>query len=380
MSGKILCVDDESHVLAGYERQLRKQFDIETALGGEQGLSAIASRGPFAVIVTDMRMPGMSGIEFLGRARELTPDSVRMMLTGNNDQQTATSAVNDGNVFRFLNKPCPAETLAEALRAGLEQYRLITAEKQLLEQTLHGSIKVLTDLLSLVSPVAFGRATRVQRLVRKVAEILKVPGGWQLDIAAMLSQIGCVTVPETVLETVYGGGDLPDEERRMFERHPQIGRGLIAQIPRLEAVAEIVAYQEKHFDGQGLPADEVKGESIPLGARILKATLDYESLSSRGQTPTKVIESLKGRGGWHDPAVVGALETLSRAETTYARKMISFGDMRPRMILDDNILNVNGVLLVGKGQEITDTLLHRLGNLHSQHKIREPIAVLTAMD
>ena len=280
MSGKILCVDDEPHVLAGYERQLRKQFDIETALGGEQGLSAIAARGPFAVIVTDMRMPGMSGIEFLGRVRKLTPDSVRMMLTGNNDQHTATSAVNDGNVFRFLNKPCPAETLAEALHAGLEQYRLITAEKQLLEQTLHGSIKVLTDLLSLVSPVAFGRATRVQRLVRKVAEILKVHGGWQLDIAAMLSQIGCVTVPETVLETVYAGGDLPDEERRMFERHPQIGRGLIAQIPRLEVVAEIVAYQEKHFDGQGLPADDVKGESIPLGARILKATLDYECLRS----------------------------------------------------------------------------------------------------
>ena len=89
---------------------------------------------------------------------------------------------------------------------------------------------------------------------------------------------------------------------------------------------------------------------------------------------------MQGRGGWYDPAVVGALETLSRAETTYARKMISLGDMRPRMILDDHILNVHGVLLVGKGQEITDTLLHRLGNLHSQHKIREPIAVLTATE
>ena len=160
MTEKILCVDDEPNVLQACRRQLRKRFHIETADGGEQALQAIAGQDPYAVIVSDMRMPGMDGIQFLARAKELTPNSVRIMLTGNSDQQTAIEAVNEGNIFRFLTKPCPAESLAKAIAAGVEQYRLVTAEKELLEKTLRGSIKVLTEVLSLVNPTAFGRAAR----------------------------------------------------------------------------------------------------------------------------------------------------------------------------------------------------------------------------
>src|SRR5262245_28427095 len=104
MSERILCVDDEPNVLAGYQRQLRKHYDIEIAQGGEQGLAAIQEKGPYAVIVSDMRMPGMNGAQFLARAKELAPHSVRMLLTGYSDQKAAISAVNDGHIFRFLTK------------------------------------------------------------------------------------------------------------------------------------------------------------------------------------------------------------------------------------------------------------------------------------
>jgi DNA-binding NtrC family response regulator len=128
-------VDHEENILLAYQRQLRKEFQIETALGGGPAPEAIAQRGPYAVIVSDMRMPGMDGVQFLSKVKERAPDSVRMMLTGNNDLQTAMQAVNEGNSFRFLTKPCTPETLAKALEAGLEQYRLITAERELLEKT-----------------------------------------------------------------------------------------------------------------------------------------------------------------------------------------------------------------------------------------------------
>ncbi len=120
VNGKILCVDDDANVLKSYKRQLGEQYDIETAGGPEEGLKSVDQSGPYAVIVADMCMPGMDGIEFLRRARKKAPYTVSIMLTGNADQQTAINAINDGNIFRFLTKPCPAEQLSNALIAVIE--------------------------------------------------------------------------------------------------------------------------------------------------------------------------------------------------------------------------------------------------------------------
>jgi len=179
---KVLFVDDEPNVLSGIRRQLGRQYEMDTADGGQAGLEAIAGRGPYAVVVSDMRMPGMDGAQFLALVRERSPDTVRMMLTGNSDLQTAIEAVNRGNIFRFLNKPCPPEDIARALDAGLEQFRLVCAEKELLEKTLAGSIRVLVDMLSLVNPGAFGRASRVRRYMRHMADGLGLPDPWMYEL------------------------------------------------------------------------------------------------------------------------------------------------------------------------------------------------------
>ena len=134
MNEKILCVDDEPNILEAYRRTLRKRFELDVACGGEEALQAIAQRGPYAVLVADMRMPGMNGVELLAKVRQIAPLTVRMMLTGNTDLQTAIDAVNQGHIFRFLTKPCSPEDFANALEAGLEQHRLLTAERQLLTQ------------------------------------------------------------------------------------------------------------------------------------------------------------------------------------------------------------------------------------------------------
>src|SRR5438105_2797905 len=128
MKRKILCVDDEENVLRAFERNLRSRFDIETAVGPLEGLAAVANRGPYAVIVSDLRMPHMDGIQFLSAVRTQSPDTVRLILTGNADLQTAIASVNEGSVFQFLTKPCPVEKLSSALEAALKQHQLITAE------------------------------------------------------------------------------------------------------------------------------------------------------------------------------------------------------------------------------------------------------------
>lgn len=375
MTEKILCVDDDANILQGYQRRLRKQFSIDTALGGAEGLEALTSRGPYAVIVSDMRMPGMDGVQFLAAARQHAPDSVRMMLTGFADQQTAVEAVNEGNIFRFLTKPCSPETFAKALTAGIEQYRLVTAEKVLLEKTLRGAIKVLADVLSLTNPTAYGHASRVRRLVKKLCKQLKVDQPWQIEIAAMLSQIGCVTVPPNTLNKVYYGQTLTADESKMLETHPSVGHDLVANIPRLETVAEIIAYQQKRFDGSGAPADSASGKAIPLGARILKVAIDYDTLKWSGLADVEAIAELRKHPEWYDADVLAAL-TIIGTEEPFEIQAVRAEELRTRMIVAEDVTTVDGTLLVSKGQEVTPALRQRLRNFERNGRLEDPIRVL----
>ena len=247
MNEKILFVDDDPNILQGYQRSLRKLLRIDTALGGEEGLAAIGKTGPYAVIISDMRMPGMDGVQFLSKVKDITPDSVRMMLTGNADMNTAIEAVNEGNIFRFMTKPCEPEVFLNALRAGIQQYRLVMAERELLEKTLNHSIKALVDILSMVNPVAFSRATRIHKYVKHMVSELSITSAWQYEIAAMLSQIGCVTIPPDTIEKYYAGQTLTEDEREMFTSHPTVGCELLQKIPRIEHVALMIEGQVKPF-------------------------------------------------------------------------------------------------------------------------------------
>ena len=185
---KVLCVDDEPHVLEGLSQLLRRLLDVHTATSGALGLEALDRDGPFAVVLSDMRMPGMDGAAFLARVRQQAPDTVRMLLTGHADLQSAIAAVNEGQIFRFLTKPCPPDQLRAAMTEAVRQYELVTAERVLLEETLHGSIRVLTDILSMMSPRVFGRATRVKQLVDELAGGIGLPDHWPILVAA--SEIG----------------------------------------------------------------------------------------------------------------------------------------------------------------------------------------------
>ena len=210
---KVLFVDDEPRILQAYQRGLRRHFEVITAENGDQALKLLETHGPFPVVVSDMRMPGMSGIELLVRIRERSPDTVRVMLTGNSDQRTAIDAVNEGDVFRFLNKPCTVETLARTLAEAFKHYRLLTAERDLLEQTVRGAAGALSEVLSMVNPEAFGRTTRVRRLLSDLAVATGVGESWEFATAAMLSQNGCVVLPEELLRKVSRGATLPGEGR-----------------------------------------------------------------------------------------------------------------------------------------------------------------------
>jgi len=133
MKDKVLLVDDDDMVLAGLKRQLRNKFSIDTALSGEDALKQVRENGPYAVIVSDFMMPGMNGIEFLSRVKKTNPDTVRMMLTGTADMPTAIRAVNEGSIFQFHPKPCPADTLCQAIQSAIGEYRKVIFDQRQLK-------------------------------------------------------------------------------------------------------------------------------------------------------------------------------------------------------------------------------------------------------
>lgn len=380
MSKKILFVDDDPNILRAYQRGLRKQFQVEIALGGESALAMIDPRKPYAVIVSDMRMPGMDGIQFLTAVKKKAPDTVRMMLTGNADQQTAMAAVNEGSIFRFLTKPCLLADVGKALTAGIEQYELVTAEKELIGKTLRGSIKVLNDVLALSNPTAFGHASRLRRLAGQMCKPLKVAKTWEFEIAAMLSQIGCVTIPTETLNKIYRCETLSPEEKEMFESHPKTGHDLVANIPRLEGVAKIIAYQQKGFDGSGVPADDVAGKDIPLGARVLKAALDFDAAQSSGLRSADAVIALREHEERYDPEVLAALEAAVGVEEKLERREIRVKDFATGMLLAEDVKTTEGIVVVSKGQEVNASLCERIRNFARHRTIVEPVAVLVRAD
>lgn len=363
MNEKILFVDDEPAVLDGYRRLLHKDFNLETAVGAGEGLAAIAAnRGePFNVVVSDIRMPGMDGVEFLSRVRLVSPDTIRMALTGNAEIKTAVEAVNEGAIFRFLTKPCDKIVLSKALTAGLMQYRLVIAEKELLEKTLSGSIKVLTEVLSLVNPAAFSRAVRIRNYVQHVVSKLQLEGAWRFEVAAMMSQLGCVTLDTETIEAVYAGRELSSDEQARFDAHPSVASDLLSNIPRLEAISQMIALQNSIGPLQG--KDMTQGiEIVSTGAQILKTAIMYDRLRQAGSGHHEALSSLRQRPNEFERTIVDALVNVDSLQVRTEIKACALSDLQCNMTLQEDLRTESGLLLVARGQLITFALLMRIRN------------------
>lgn len=369
MSAKVLCVDDEPNILLAFRRQLR-QFDLETAVGPEAGLAVLEAKGPFAIVVSDLRMPVMDGVQFLTRVRAASPNTIRIMLTGQADLTAASMAVNEGCVFRFLLKPCPPEVLSLALQAGLEQFRLVSAERDLLEQTLRGSVEVLSEVLSLAVPEAFGRALRMRRCVREMCKYLQVANPWQYEVAAMLSQIGCIAVPPEILDKVLMGERLSEEECRTYCAQYRTAYDLLAKIPRLDAIAQMVRGQSESMAPEGAP-----GDPVALGVKMLRLARSFDEFVSAGKSPEAALTGMRASHP-AESSLLDGLASMGETDASLEMRRVRITQLSPGMILRADVKSRTGQLLLGKGQEITPSVIARLrGFAASSTGVAEPLSI-----
>ena len=380
----VLFIDDDNSLLAGLRRSLRRDFNVHTALGGELGLKVLAEHPEIAVVVVDMRMPGMNGIETLHAIREKHPHLIRIMLTGNNDLKTAMDAVNSGSVFRFLLKPCENKHLTQTIHDALRQYQLEQSERQLLEQTLTGAINALCDIMMMHDEQSFFDTPEGKADLEYLCHQCNIKDLWEISIACQLHRVGMVAIPPEVIVDWQNGKKLNYEYSLMVEEIPVVGSQFLNGIPRLQGVANMIMWQDKHYDGTGYPVGSLAGDKIPIGSRIIKILKELYAELTRGMTREQALLNLERRQGTFDPYLLALMLNREKKIEQHSPSNLcqDIEELPPHklrtghLIVEDIRLQDGGILLAA-GNYITAPLLQRLINFAKIGRIPPAIRVNT---
>jgi DNA-binding NarL/FixJ family response regulator len=366
----VLCVDDEPLLLEGLGRTLRESFEVITETKPLAALALLERKEhDFVAIVSDMRMPLMDGAKFLSCAAEIAPNSTRILLTGHAELNAAIAAVNTGRVFRFLCKPCPPNELLAALEAAAEQHQLRNLEKELLEQTLTGTVRLLSEVLMLVAPGIFTRNQRIQSYVLFLAQRLGRNDGWRFELAACLNMIGCVGLPEDTFNRALAGAALDEQQARAFAEHPLTAHRLLKKIPRFEDIAEMLRLQSD------APGNAAVSPDVDLGARMLRVARAVEQLVSQGVSEPEAVKKLLVDARATEVELLKLLGEFRSVALASEVKELRVAQMTAQMVLEDDVTTKTGVVVVPGKKQLTQLLLERLIRFSRAGVLIEPVRV-----
>ncbi|MEO0423079.1 MAG: response regulator [Pseudomonadota bacterium] len=365
---KVLCVDDEPRVGQGYARALRKVLPLDLASSGQEALEMVREKGPYAVVVSDMRMPGMDGLELLEQIEKISPDTVRIMLTGNIDMRTASEAINRGGVFRYLVKPCGARAFAEAVVEGVKKFQVRRAEREVLDCSGDGAAAVCCELLELIAPGMLDRVSVIEGLIDSLLVQLERPVGWSSAVLAPLALVGVAGEDS--------GGDA-----QQSAQFAELSAKIADAVPRLGVLSEGVRYQKKNYDGGGLPEDSLMGDQIPFVGRLLRVVLAFDAQCQRGFTEQQAYEALTANKAWFDPALLLALAehlALNNPAVDHKGKEgvpVPVHELCEEMVLSMPVTTPAGTVLMGRGKVLTERSIERLKSFAQHEQIERNVWV-----
>jgi response regulator RpfG family c-di-GMP phosphodiesterase len=375
---RVLFVDDDPNILDSFRRSYRKHLNLETAEGGRQALALLREAGPFAVIICDQRMPEMSGVQVLREVARGFPDTVRIMLTGNADQQTAIDAVNKGQVQRFLVKPTPPAALLAAIQDGMRLWEARRLERELLEGTLTGSIRMLTEILGQLHPDSFARSERLLRIARHLVRHHGLQSGWRFELAAMLGQLGCIALDATILVRLDSGFELSADEKLLFAAHPALGSRLLRQLPRMEPVARMIELQFEPLDDHQLSCPLTELDAELLGGHLLQIAVLLDRAVIRGRPFKAAVHDLLARGAEFRRDLLEPLLSLELSPAGSEARPLQLRELREGMELAGDVRARNEALLARAGQVLSVTMLERFHAFAASVGLIEPLMVRSA--
>ena len=324
MTYNILVVDDEINNLKLLKRTFRKDYNVFMASGGEEGLEVLRNN-KIDLIITDQRMPGMSGVDFLERTVEEYPDTIRLIITGYTDADALIKAINTGRVYRYIKKPWEPEELKNTVKRALESYQLNIDNQKLtldLKELFSGTISAITEALDAKDQFTSGRSQRVTRYAIEIGAQVGLSDEelQELELAGLLHDIGMIGIPESILNKE---GELTHEEYNIIKQHSPKGVKILENIRQLENVVTMIKFHHERYDGKGYP-EGLKGEEIPLGARIISVADAYDGMVSdrpyrKGLAHDVAIEIIKKDSGTHfDPVIVEVfLDIIENSEESF---------------------------------------------------------------
>ncbi len=416
---KILLVDDEENVLQALKRLLRKEkVEVSTTTSPEKALQLLKTN-QYAVIVSDQRMPTSTGTQLMQFAQKISPDTVRIILTGYADVQAAIEAINKGAVSRFLAKPWNDIELRLAIRQAIAQYKLVKEKEELktladdqykllqdiaielesrveertreiaamnkqLEENFLISVRVMAQLTGMHSEVVGNHSKRVAMLCHEVGirKGMSAEDLFQLEAAASLHNIGNVGIDPEVFKKPKDS--LTAEEKEKLQNNPLRGEAVLKLVPNLTKAANYLRHMQELFNGQGYP-EHLKGEDIPLASRIIAVVEAYDtflnlSSSFESTTPSDALRYLQDRSpSFFDPDVVSVLATCLTEEKRRRQESeiveINLKELRPGMVLSQDLILADGKKLLSKDNQVQQDDLYKIKKYQETNSILATVYV-----
>lgn len=395
----VLLVDDEENILRSLKRLLMDEdFDVETAISGGDGLEMLGKLTNVGLIVSDQRMPGMNGAEFLGRSREIAPHALRILLTGYSDINATIEAINKGGASRYIAKPWNDEELLQALRDAVALYRretetrhlnaIIDKQKQELEEwnenlkkrllqsttTIREQSQAIKNLdekapITLINRIFDNlfeimgdrnavHARTVSTLVTDAARKMGLDAETvaRFRLAALLHDAGKLGSLSASLNK--HPEEMSESELSDYRQHPLRGVAMFAQAEELSDILPLIHGHHESFNGSGFP-DGLKGEAIPLGARLI-AIADFIDRSARSVSRNRsgyAMMSMRYHAGISlDPQLVTKFQEITKVvyyedRNVGANEEVEIGHMElvPGMIIARDVKSAADVLLMQRG-------------------------------
>jgi len=320
MRHKILLVDDEEANVRLLKRVLSDEYDTVEALSGQEGLNMLKEHD-ISLIITDQRMPGMTGVQLLKESLAVRPDAIRILLTGYTDVQALIDAINSGHVYKYVPKPWDRDELKVTVKRAIETYELKQRNTQLvcdltsalsqLEDVSLGTIRALADALDAKCDYTSGHSLRVSQYALLIGKNMGLTPEElrDLELGGILHDIGKIGVPESIL---WKPAKLTPEETAIMAEHPVKSAQIIGDLPSLQKAKRFVMHHHEFMDGSGYP-DKLAGDDIPLGARIILVADAYDAMTSdrpyrKAIGHERAIQELKKCAGKQfDPKIVAVL-------------------------------------------------------------------------
>jgi putative two-component system response regulator len=367
----IMVVDDQPANLKLLEDLLTQQgHSVRSFPRGRLALEAAARNLP-DLILLDINMPEMSGFEVCKRLKadaKLAGIPV-LFLSALQETRDKVNAFRSGGVD-YITKPFQLEEVRARVETHLALHRARQVERDLLERTLNGAVKALADLAHLTSPSLTERSGALRSMVVHMSTQMNLPDPWQYELAAILSLIGCITLPADAFEHAYVGEKATHEEQHMFRSHPDVGSQLLARIPRLETVAEMIRLQQVET------ANWAKNDIAERGSRMLKTAQELDRRTLRGIPFQTACDQLRAAPGKYPTAILDALKDYSPSRVHFEVKRLAIQQLQPGMILEDDVVTEDGSLtVISKGTTLTVTLIERVRNFERTRGVRDPIQV-----